>query len=101
MNVLRKTYVNFVKKLLSNIYGKRIDKHLHCGHNLSHDSKLLMVLKAIGGITIDDLSESEKEIAAKVLDCGKISNYGKSISLAVLLLMSNTITLSFLFSNLS
>lgn len=24
----------------SNIYGKRIDKHFHCGHNLSHDNRI-------------------------------------------------------------
>ena len=60
----------------SNIYGKRIDKHFHCGHNLSHDPKLLMVLRAIGGIAIDDLSESEKEIAAKALECGYLRKNG-------------------------
>ena len=63
----------------SNIYGKRIDKHFHCGHNLSHDPKLLMVLRAIGGIAIDDLSESEKEIAAKALDCGYLRKNGNVI----------------------
>ncbi len=55
---------------VSNIYGKRIDKHFHCGHNLSHDPKLLMILRAIGGTAIDELSETEKEIAAKALACG-------------------------------
>ena len=55
---------------VSNIYGKRIDKHFDCGHNLSHDPKLLMVLRAIGGVTIDELSETEKEIATKALECG-------------------------------
>ena len=63
----------------SNIYGKRIDKHFHCGHNLSHDPKLLMVLGAIGGIAIDDLSESEKEIAAKALECGYLRKNGNII----------------------
>ncbi len=63
----------------SNIYGKRIDKHFHCGHNLSHDPKLLMVLRAIGGIAIDDLSESEKEIAAKALECGYLRKNGNVI----------------------
>lgn len=63
----------------SNIYGKRIDKHFHCGHNLSHDPKLLMVLRAIGGIAIDELSESEKEIAAKALECGYLRKNGNVI----------------------
>lgn len=63
----------------SNIYGKRIDKHFHCGHNLSHDPKLLMVLRAIGGIEIDELSENEKEIAAKALECGYLRKNGNII----------------------
>ena len=64
---------------VSNIYGKRIDKHFHYGHNLSHDPKLLMVLRAIGGIGIDELSESEKEIAAKALECGYLRKNGNVI----------------------
>lgn len=64
---------------VSNIYGKRIDKHFHYGHNLSHDPKLLMVLRAIGGIGIDELSESEKEIAAKALECGYLRKNGNII----------------------
>lgn len=64
---------------VSNICGKRIDKHFHCGHNLSHDPKLLMVLRTIGGIAIDDLSESEKEIAAKALECGYLRKNGNVI----------------------
>lgn len=63
----------------SNIYGKRIDKHFHCGHNLSNDPKLLMVLRAIGGIAIDHLSKSEKEIAAKALECGYLRKNGNII----------------------
>ena len=61
---------------VSNIYGRRIDKHFHCGHNLSHDPKLLMVLRAIDGISIHDLDENEKEIAAKALECGYLRKNG-------------------------
>lgn len=64
---------------ISNIYGKRIDKHFHCGHNLSHDPKLLMVLRAIGGISIDELSENEKEIVAKALECGYLRKNGNIV----------------------
>ena len=55
---------------ICNIYGKHIDKHFHCGHNLSHDQTLLMTLSAIGGLSIDTLTEAEKEIAAKAIECG-------------------------------
>ncbi len=64
---------------VSNIYGKRIDKHFDCGHNLSHDPKLLMVLRAIVGVTIDELSETEKEIATKALECGYLRKNGNMI----------------------
>lgn len=55
---------------VSNLYGKRLDAHFHCGHNISLDSKLLMALKAVGGFPVDELTETEKEIAAKALECG-------------------------------
>lgn len=61
---------------VDNIYGKRMDEHFYCGHNLSQDAMLLMVLRAIGGLAIDDLSESEKEIAAKALECGYLRKTG-------------------------
>lgn len=55
---------------LLNIYGKHIEKRFEVGHNLSLDEKFLIVLKAIGGIAIEDLSETEREIAAKALEDG-------------------------------
>ncbi len=56
----------------SNIYGKRIEKHFHCGHNLSQDAKLLMLVKSIGGLHVDSLDADEKEIVAKAIECGYI-----------------------------
>ena len=61
---------------VSNIYGKHIDKHFHCGHNLSHDQTLLMVLRAMEGLPIDTLTETEKEIAAKAIECGYLRKNG-------------------------
>lgn len=69
----------FQHVFVSNIYGKRIEKHFHCGHNLSQDQKLLMTLRAIGGMRIDGLSETEKEVAAKALECGYLRKNGNSI----------------------
>lgn len=56
---------------MENIYGKRIDRHFHCGHNLSQDAMLLMVLRAIGGLAIEEciseglLTEPENKIGAE------------------------------------
>ncbi len=65
--------------IVSNIDGKYMDAHFYCGHNLAHDPQLLMVLKAIGGISIDELSETEKEIAAKGIECGYLRKNGTAI----------------------
>lgn len=52
-----------------NIYGEHIKSHFSCGHNLSSDPLLLMAIKSIEGIPVDTLSEEEKEIAAKAIEC--------------------------------
>lgn len=74
---------------MSNIYGKRIEKHFHCGHNLSQDEKLLMLVKSIGGLSIDELSEDEKEIAAKAIECGYIRKKGNIIEPKIIVINNN------------
>lgn len=71
---------------VANIYGKHIKEHFHCGHNLSLDRQLLMVLRAIGGISIDDLSVEEKEIAAKAIASGYLRKCGSRIEPAVIVI---------------
>lgn len=61
---------------ISNLYGTRINKHFDCYHNFAHDAALLMILKAIGGLSIDSLTEAEKEIAAKALECDYLRKQG-------------------------
>jgi len=65
--------------LASNIYGDRIEKHFECGHNFSRDEKLLMTLQSIGGISVNKLTESEKEVAAKAIECGYLRKNGDTI----------------------
>lgn len=55
---------------VSNIYGKRIEQHFSCGHNIAKDDLLLMVIRAIGGLDVNELTDDEKEIAAKAIECG-------------------------------
>lgn len=64
---------------VANIYGKHIEKHFSCEHNIAMDQKLLMVLKSIGGISVDVLSESEKEVVAKGIECGYLFKNGNRI----------------------
>lgn len=62
----------------SNIYGSRIDKHFACGHNITNDDKLLLTLRTLDGdLSIEKLCDTEKEIAAKAIECGYITKKGK------------------------
>lgn len=54
----------------ANIYGRRVQKHFGCGHNLSQDPAIMMTLSAINGLSIASLSEEDKEIAAKAIEAG-------------------------------
>ncbi len=60
----------------SNLYGRRIEKHFSCGHNISNDALLLLTLRAIGGLAVNGLSEDEREVAAKALECGYLRKNG-------------------------
>ena len=72
-SVWKYKYVHF-----SNIYGARKEKHFACDHNITNDDKLLLTLKALDGtISIDKLSDTEKEVAAKAIECGHIKKCGK------------------------
>lgn len=55
---------------LSNIYIGRIQAHFHCGHNIGGDRQLQLAIRAIDGIPVDSLSDVEKEVAAKAVQCG-------------------------------
>lgn len=55
---------------VSNVYGERLDKHFSCGHHVLTDSLLLITVRAIGGLSVDTLTENEKETAAKAIECG-------------------------------
>ncbi len=61
---------------ISNIYGNRIVKRVECGDNMAKDKKMLMLIRSIGGLNIAELDESEKEIAAKAVECGYVRKNG-------------------------
>jgi hypothetical protein len=76
----------YKRVFVSNIYGKRVDEHFHCGHILSEDEKLRMVLKAIGGISINELTDTQKEIAAKCIDCGYLRKHGNKLEPKIIII---------------
>ncbi len=65
-----KDFCGYSNVFVRNIYGKRMDKHFHACENITTDEKFNLTLKSIGGISVDTLSEKQKEIAAKAIECG-------------------------------
>ena len=55
---------------MDNIYITRIKHHFHCGHNMSNDPQIQLTIRAIDGLSVSSLSETEKEHAAKAIECG-------------------------------
>ena len=64
---------------VTNIYGKHLDAHFRCGYNISRDEKLLMLIRSIGGISVDMFSDDEKETVAKAIECGYLRKKGNVI----------------------
>ena len=62
---------------IRNIYGKRIDRHYYCDQTITNDEKLRLTLKAIGGMDINTLDETQREIAAKAIECGFLRKNGE------------------------
>jgi RNA polymerase sigma factor (sigma-70 family) len=60
----------------SNVYGKRLAAHFHCGHSITADPLLMLTIRAIGGLQVSELTEIEKEYAAKALECGYLRKDG-------------------------
>ena len=69
---------------LSNIYIKRIQAHFHCGHNISLDEALLLTIRAIEGLDVNSLTENEKEVAAKAIQCGYLYREGDTLYTKIL-----------------
>lgn len=61
---------------IRNIYGKRIDRHFYAGQDITNNEAMRITLKAIGGLPVKDLTENQKEIAAKAIECGFLRKSG-------------------------
>ena len=79
----------YSKVLFANIYSDRIDKHFGCGHNLSTDPHIIMTLRSVGGLKTDSLTEPEKEIAAKAIECGYLKKDGDILEPKILVLKAD------------
>lgn len=74
----------FSRVRLDNIYITRIKQHFDCGLNISKASPVQLTLRAIDGLKINDLSEKEKEHAAKAIESGYLYKENDTIYTKVL-----------------
>ncbi|MBQ8896347.1 MAG: hypothetical protein IJY88_06110, partial [Clostridia bacterium] len=61
-----------------------IKKHFSCGLNVSKEPKIQLALRAIEGLDITSLSETEKEHAAKAIECGYLYRDGDMLYTKIL-----------------
>lgn len=69
---------------LDNIYVTRIKPHFHCGLNIASDPQIQLALRAIHGLDVDQLSNVEKEHAAKAIECGYLYREGRTLYTKIL-----------------
>ena len=78
-DILGYDYVHF-----DNIYISRIKKHFHCGVNIHADKEMRLAIRAIHGLPVSELSEAEKEHAAKAIECGYLYRDGDTLYTKIL-----------------
>ena len=74
----------FSKVHLRNIYITRIKPHFRYSHNIAKDPQIQLALRAIEGLEVTALSETEKEHAAKAIECGYLYRDGNMIYTKIL-----------------
>lgn len=79
-----KNVCGFSEIHLDNIYITRIQKHFSCGLNVSDDPQIQLALRAIDGLDVSTLSESDKEHAAKAIECGYLFRDGDMLYTKIL-----------------
>lgn len=75
----------YTKIHLANIYtADGIKAHFYHDHNVSKDPQVQMALRAVHGLDIASLSETEKEHAAKAVECGYLYREGDMLYTKIL-----------------
>ncbi len=75
----------YARVSLNNLYMRYIKKHFSCGHDIANDSPLLLALWAINGLDITEMSEYDKEQAAKAVECGYLYREGNMVYTKILI----------------
>ena len=71
---------------VTNMYGKRVNKYFSHTDNLANDRKLRLAIKAIHGLPIDQLSESDKEVASRAIEIGYLIKKGDTLYPKILMM---------------
>lgn len=66
----------YTKVYLENVYDRHIRQHFDIHVNVAQDPQIQLALYAVDGLAISQLSEPEKEYAAKAVDCGYLYREG-------------------------
>jgi len=62
---------------LVNLYNSTLQAHFHCGHNIANDAPMMLAIRALkDGISMDTLSDAEREHAAKAIQSGYLYREG-------------------------
>ena len=69
---------------LANIYIGRIKAHFRCGHNIANDPKLMLAIRAVDGLDLRDMNETEQEVAAKAVAEGYLMREGDMLYTKIL-----------------
>ena len=84
---------------LENIYISKIKAHFNCGHDISTDGKLQLAIQAIEGLDVSSLSEEDKEVAAKAIECGYLYRDGNTLYTKILVCTKKDREKLFLLNN--
>lgn len=69
---------------LENISISWIKQHFSFGHNIGNDKQIQLAVRAIHGISVCEITEEEKEIVAKAIECGYIYREGDMLYTKIL-----------------
>lgn len=69
-----------------NIYGPKKDAFYRVGRNLTHEKGFSLLLKSIGGIPIESLTDEQKELAAKGIEVGLLRKNDTLLEPAIIII---------------
>ncbi len=74
----------YSKVIAENIYVTKVKAHFHCGPQTMLDTKLQLAIRAVAGLKVASLSETEQEQAAKAIAEGYLYREGDMLYTKIL-----------------